>query len=71
MSAFKNTQIIRISAIVASFCIVSLILWNTYIFFQKFKSEERLKMEILGKTYERFGSADLDTDVELERFYPV
>ena len=28
-----------------SFLIVSLILWNTYRFFQKFKEEERIKME--------------------------
>lgn len=68
MAALKNTQITRIISILASFGIVSLILWNTYIFFQKFKEEERLKMEILGKTYERFGKVDLNADVELERF---
>jgi len=28
-----------------SFLIVSLILWNTYSFFQIFKEEERIKME--------------------------
>ncbi|NRA93162.1 MAG: HAMP domain-containing histidine kinase [Psychroserpens sp.] len=31
--------------IVASFIIISLILWNTYVFFQHFKAEERTKME--------------------------
>lgn len=68
MSLLINKQITRWVAIVTSFCIVSLILWNTYTFFQKFKEEERSKMEILGKTYERFARAGLDDDVELERF---
>ncbi|MFK5880371.1 MAG: HAMP domain-containing sensor histidine kinase [Flavobacteriaceae bacterium] len=68
MSAFKNTQITRWIAIIASFTVVTLILWNTYTFFQKFKTEERSKMEILGKAYERFAIVDLDVDVELERF---
>ena len=31
--------------IALSFIIVSLILWNTYVFFQNFKDEERVKME--------------------------
>ena len=68
MSVFKNSQTTRWIAIFASFIIVTLILWNTYTFFQKFKAEERLKMEILGKAYERLATADLETDIELERF---
>lgn len=68
MSTFKNKLLLRWIAILASFCIVSLILWNTYTFFQKFKIEERSKMEVLGRAYERFARADLDDDVELERF---
>jgi sensor histidine kinase YesM len=31
--------------IIASFSIISLILWNTFVFFQYFKTEERTKME--------------------------
>jgi signal transduction histidine kinase len=31
--------------IAASFIIISLILWNTYVFFQNFKAEERTKMQ--------------------------
>ncbi|PCI09325.1 MAG: two-component sensor histidine kinase [Flavobacteriaceae bacterium] len=68
MSALKNTQITRWIAIIASFTVVTLILWNTYTFFQKFKTEERSKMEILGEAYERFANVDLNVDVELERF---
>ena len=57
MASQKNTQIIRWTVILSSFIIVALILWNTYDFFQKFKHEERAKMEILAKAYERFSSA--------------
>ena len=43
---FSNHQnVLRWIIIIASFSIVSLILWNTYTFFQNFKAEERLKME--------------------------
>ncbi|WP_055442732.1 sensor histidine kinase [Lacinutrix himadriensis] len=41
----KNRNLIRWVIIIASFAIISLILWNTYVFFQKFKAEERVKME--------------------------
>ena len=44
-----NTNIIRWSIILGSFLIISSILWNTYIFFQNFKNEERIKMEIWSK----------------------
>ena len=66
MASQKNTQIIRWTVILSSFIIVALILWNTYAFFQKFKHEERAKMEILAKAYERFSSASLNTDISLE-----
>ena len=49
-----------------SFGIVSAILWNTYDFSKKFKTNERSKMEILAKAYDRFGSDDLDQDFSLE-----
>ena len=51
---------------IASFLIVTLILWNTNQFFQKFKNEERLKMEVLAVAYENFNNVDLDVDVSLE-----
>ncbi|QCE40867.1 sensor histidine kinase [Psychroserpens sp. NJDZ02] len=41
----KHRQLIRWIIIIASFAIISLILWNTYVFFQKFKAEERIKMQ--------------------------
>jgi signal transduction histidine kinase len=66
MASHKNSQIIRWAVIIASFFIVALILWNTYDFFQKFKSEERAKMEILAGAYERFSTLDLNADFSLE-----
>ncbi len=68
MSVFKNSQTTRWITIIASFIIVTLILWNTYSFFQKFKTEERLKMEILGNSYERLGKADLNNEIGLELY---
>lgn len=68
MSVFKNSQTTRWIAIIASFIIVTLILWNTYSFFQKFKTEERLKMEILGKSYKRLANSDLEADVSFENY---
>ena len=66
MSSQKNSQIIRWAVIITSFIIVALILWNTYDFFQKFKTEERSKMEILAGAYERSNTLDLNVDFSLE-----
>ncbi len=41
----KYSNTFRWIMIAVSFIIVSLILWNTYVFFQNFKEEERVKME--------------------------
>ncbi|SDG87469.1 sensor histidine kinase [Winogradskyella thalassocola] len=40
-----NRNVIRWIIIASSFIIISLILWNTYTFFQDFKAEERSKMK--------------------------
>ncbi|RIA08442.1 histidine kinase/DNA gyrase B/HSP90-like ATPase [Flavobacteriaceae bacterium MAR_2010_72] len=45
MTLAMNRNMIRWIIIIASFIIISLILWNTYIFFQNFKAEERTKMQ--------------------------
>ncbi len=42
--------------IVSSFIIISLILWNTYVFFQYFKSEEQAKMKIWTNAYVEFSN---------------
>ena len=46
-----NTSIIRWSIILGSFIIISSILWNTYIFFQNFKSEERIKKSFMEENF--------------------
>ncbi|MBF6641211.1 HAMP domain-containing histidine kinase [Flavobacterium sp. J49] len=59
----RNTT--RWIIIMASFVIVALILWNTYSFFQIFKNEERLKMELWAKSQETLINANEYTDVDL------
>jgi signal transduction histidine kinase len=59
----KNTT--RWIIIFVSFLIISLILWNTYTFFQIFKNEERLKMNLWAKAQKTLINADANTDVEL------
>jgi two-component system, sporulation sensor kinase D len=45
MKISSKQHVLRWIMIAISFLIISLILWNTYRFFQKFKQEERVKME--------------------------
>ena len=65
MNFTTNTLFFKRIAVLISFIIVSLILWNTYIFFQKFKQEERVKMEILGIAQKELASADLNSNIAL------
>jgi K+-sensing histidine kinase KdpD len=66
MNLFSNTLLFKRVAIAVSFVIVTLILWNTYTFFQKFKTEERVKMEILAEAQKELGSiSDLNASVTL------
>ncbi len=48
-----------------SFLIVSLILWNTYSFFQIFKEEERVKMEHWAEAQKSLNNADINADITL------
>ena len=59
----RNTT--RWIIIASSFCLVSLILWNTYTFFQIFKNEERLKMNLWAQAQKTLINADENTDVDL------
>ncbi|MCF6348251.1 MAG: HAMP domain-containing histidine kinase [Flavobacteriaceae bacterium] len=61
-----NKNALRWILIIAAFLLVALILWNTNLFFQKFKQEERSKMEVLAKAYENMNNPDLDVDITLE-----
>ncbi len=63
---FSNQKnITRWVLIAASFIIIILILWNTYIFFQIFKNEERVKMELWAEAQKNLKNVDVNTDIEL------
>jgi K+-sensing histidine kinase KdpD len=51
--------------ILISFVIISLILWNTYTFFQIFQNEERKKMEHWAEAQKTLRNVDVNTDIEL------
>ncbi len=61
----NNRNLLRWIIIVASFAIISLILWNTYDFFQRFKAEERIKMKTWSFAQSDFlgNLNDLDADI--------
>ena len=64
MKLSSNRSIINWVVILVSFIIVSLILWNTYRFFQKFKDEERVKMENFSEAQrELVKTQDLDGNI--------
>lgn len=52
--------------LIFSLGILILILWNTYLLFQTFKHEERVKMEIWAEANQKISDlSDLDGDIEL------
>ncbi|ARV06584.1 two-component sensor histidine kinase [Polaribacter sp. SA4-10] len=66
MNFYTNTLLFKRISILVSFIIVSLILWNTSVFFQKFKQEERIKMEILATAQKEIATnTDLNANVDL------
>ncbi len=56
MTFFKNIYWIKRIVVIVSILIVTLILWNTYIFFQKFKQEERGRIEIYATAIKELAS---------------
>lgn len=66
MNLPQNKNALRWILIITAFLVVALILWNTNTFFQKFKHEERTKMQVLAIAYQNMSSPDLDVDVGLE-----
>ena len=61
----NNINIIRWSIILGSFLIISSILWNTYLFFQYFKNEERIKMELWSKAQIELINTDQENESSL------
>ena len=62
MNFSKNRKTIRYVLIAFSFVIVTAILWNTYDFFQKFKDEERIKMEIIAAAQKKIAEDPLNDE---------
>src|SRR5690606_39209685 len=60
-----NRNISRWIIIASSFIIISLILWNTYIFLQNFKAEERIKMQNWSFAQSELLKSDPDENVDL------
>jgi signal transduction histidine kinase len=65
MQISNHKNLMRWVLIAASFVIISLILWNTYTFFQIFKDEERVKMQHWAEAQKTLNNADINTDIEL------
>ena len=64
MKISPKQHVLRWIMIAISFLIISLILWNTYRFFQKFKQEERIKMENFSQAQIELGKIiDLDGNI--------
>lgn len=60
----ESRNLTRWFLIASSFVIVSLILWNTYSFFQRFKEDERIKMELWANAQTTVINSD-DEDISL------
>lgn len=65
MQFSEKRNITRWIIILISFIIITLILWNTYTFFQIFKNEERLKMNVWAKAQKTLLNANENTELEL------
>ncbi|WP_299049692.1 HAMP domain-containing sensor histidine kinase [uncultured Polaribacter sp.] len=67
MNFLTNSTFFKRVAIFISLVIVSLILWNTYIFFKRFKIDERAKIEIVASAIKEFSeNSDLNASFNLE-----
>ena len=62
----EKRNLTRWIIIMTSFVIVTLIMWNTYTFFQIFKNEERVKMQNWALAQKKINSADPNADVDME-----
>ena len=68
MQFSEKRNLTRWIIIVSSFLIASLILWNTYVFFQTFKEDERNKMQLWASALKNLSNAYVDEDIELPTF---
>jgi two-component system, sporulation sensor kinase D len=65
MNFSQSNNPIRWIIVFISFLIISIILWNTYTFFQIFKNEERIKMNLWATAQKTLINAGENTEVDL------
>lgn len=63
---FKNTALTRWFFLLVSLLIISLIMWNTYSFFNQLKENERNKMDIWGAAQKNIENEDESNDLILK-----
>jgi len=63
---FKNTALTRWFFLIVSLLIISLIMWNTYSFFNQLKENEREKMDIWGAAQKNIENEDESNDLILK-----
>ena len=63
MKFHSKQRTLNIILLVSAFLIVSLILWNTNVFFEKFKQEERLKIENWAAAQVELKTTPIDSDM--------
>ncbi|MFT4698871.1 MAG: two-component system, sporulation sensor kinase D [Flavobacteriaceae bacterium] len=63
---FKNTSLTRWFFLVVSLLIITLIMWNTYSFFNQLKENEREKMDIWGAAQKNIENEDDSNDLILK-----
>ena len=71
MQFSEKRNLTRWIIIISSFLIASLILWNTYVFFQTFKEEERNKMELWATALKNLRNGFSIKKVFLVKIRPV
>lgn len=65
MNFSQSNNPIRWIIVFIAFLIISIILWNTYTFFQIFKNEERIKMNLWATAQKTLINAGENTEVDL------
>ncbi len=63
MNVSSNKNVLRWIIIIFSVGVTSLILWNTYLFFQRLKDSERKNMQEYAIAIKQFSDSSLDEDI--------
>ncbi|GEQ84599.1 two-component sensor histidine kinase [Patiriisocius marinistellae] len=61
----QNASVGRIVFLISSVIIISLILWNTFTFFNQLKNNERTKMQIWAAAQQEIASSEVDINANL------